>query len=559
MNTATTDLDIFALSDTAVDELMALDAVDATFMGVTGHDDRWTDLSPDGVAARRAYFVDLRSSATACPADDRRADVAKRVLLDECDLAIARIDDGTWKSDLNNIVSPWQDLRVVFDLAPKATIGDWEAIATRLETIDQALDGYRASLELGMDEGRVPAKRQVRVAIEQGRQAAGDGSSFDQLAVDLDAGGLGDGALRQRLVDAVRHAKASYGAMTEWFEATYLPAAREADGVGSDAYVRAAAQYLGTTIDPHATSTWGWSEVERIRNELVEVCRAIDPDRSVHETLHLLETDPDRSAPDVETFITEMQARQDLALEKLAGTHFEVDPRIHEVEVKVAPPGGSTAPYYTGPSEDFSRPGRVWYPVDGRTSFPLFSEITTAYHEGFPGHHLQVGWQATMGDELSRFHRTLVWYPGSGEGWALYAEQLMQELGYFEKPDYVAGMLVSQLFRACRIVIDIGLHLEMTIPDSSFFHPGETWSYDLATEMMRDVAHQPPAVAESEVTRYLGWPGQAISYKLGERAILDLRAEMEQQPGFDRKDFHAALLSVGSVGLDLMADLVRDA
>ena len=162
-----------------------------------------------------------------------------------------------------------------------------------------------------------------------------------------------------------------------------------------------------------------------------------------------------------------------------------------------------------------------------------------------------------MGEELSRFHRTIVWSPGSGEGWALYAEHLMGELGYLERPEYVVGLLSSQLMRSCRIAIDIGTHLDLAIPDDVTFHPGERWNYDLAYELLTERGLESPESAASEVVRYYGWPGQAISYKVGEQAILDLRAERAATANFDLKTFHSDVLSVGSIGLDLMRSHLR--
>jgi uncharacterized protein (DUF885 family) len=254
-----------------------------------------------------------------------------------------------------------------------------------------------------------------------------------------------------------------------------------------------------------------------------------------------------------------MTDRQLEALAALDGTHFDVPAEVHDISVQVEPAGGALAAHYVPPSEDFARPGAVWYPVAGKTHFPLFQEVTTAYHEGFPGHHLQCGIQVALADELSRFQRLMVWYPGSGEGWALYAEHLMGELGYLERPEYVVGLLSSQLFRACRVAVDIGLHLDLPIPDDVSFHPGGRWNYDVAFELLTTRALLDKDDAASEVTRYLGWPGQAISYKLGERAILDLRAEAEAAGGFDPKAFHARVLGVGSVGLDLLREHVTGA
>ena len=114
---------------------------------------------------------------------------------------------------------------------------------------------------------------------------------------------------------------------------------------------------------------------------------------------------------------------------------------LHRCEAMIAPPGGAAAMYYTGPSEDFSRPGRTWYPTQGRTTFPLWREVSTCYHEGVPGHHLQVAQVKYLSDKLSRFQRAFGFVSGHGEGWALYAERLMGELGYLEDPAYELGML----------------------------------------------------------------------------------------------------------------------
>jgi uncharacterized protein (DUF885 family) len=272
------------------------------------------------------------------------------------------------------------------------------------------------------------------------------------------------------------------------------------------------------------------------------------------EVDHLLRTDPDRVQPDAAALSAFIQGRLDDALDRLTGTHFDVPEPIRTVTVNIAPPGSSLGAYYVSPAEDFSRPGSVWWSLTPEGPYPVFDEVSTAYHEGFPGHHLQVGVQVSLAEKLSRLHRLWVWKSGSGEGWALYAERLMNELGFFEKPDYVFGWLSGQMLRACRVVIDIGSHLDLPIPQGQPFHPGEDWSFDTAVEMLTGYAAQGKPHAESEVTRYLGWPGQAISYKVGEKAILEIRDEAKARlgGGFDPKSFHARLLEVGPIGLDLL-------
>ena len=206
--------------------------------------------------------------------------------------------------------------------------------------------------------------------------------------------------------------------------------------------------------------------------------------------------------------------------------------------------------YYTGPSEDFARPGRTWYPTMGNTRFPLWGEVSICYHEGVPGHHLQVAQVRYLADQLTRFQRLLAWSSGHGEGWALYAERLMGELGYLENPDYELGMLRAQAMRAVRVIVDIGMHLELRIPDTESYHPGERWTPEIALPFVISRAMFPEQFMRSEVDRYLGIPGQAISYKVGERVWLECRedAKARRGAGFDLKDWHHHALEPGLDG-----------
>lgn len=554
-------IDIFELSSSVVDQLIEQQPELSTYLGAPGRDHLWSDTSPAGFVAARTFWAGIAAQAAACETSNRNDEVAKAVLLAEAEREIRSLDAGHHLSDLNNIASPWQGIRDLFDSMPDDTAEAWGNIVQRLRTIDQPLDGYQACLAMGLGQGAIAAARQVTTAIEQGRAAAGPESGLDVLLQRFDAAHGKDAPLSSRteLAEAIATAKSRIETMTDWLESDYLPRAPAADGVGRQRYTAAAETFLGEAIDPEALYSWGWSELERLATQMTELCATIDPNVSPAEIIQRLHHDPDFGVEGVDAFLSVMLERQQSALRELDGSHFEVPAEIRAIEVKAAPPGGALAPYYASPSEDFSRAGCVWYPVGDRSFFPLYEEVTTAYHEGFPGHHLQVGWQAAMGEQLSRFHRLLVWYPGSGEGWALYAEHLMGELGYLEETAYQVGLVVSQLFRSARIVIDIGLHCGLAIPSDQPFRPGEDWSFDLAVEMLREIAYVPTSLADSEATRYAGWPGQAISYKVGERAILDLRDELSTGDDFDLKEFHAILLSVGSIGLDLMRELVRSA
>jgi uncharacterized protein (DUF885 family) len=229
-------------------------------------------------------------------------------------------------------------------------------------------------------------------------------------------------------------------------------------------------------------------------------------------------------------------------------------------EAMIAPSGGAAAQYYTGPSEDFSRPARTWYPTLGRSVFPIWGEVSTCYHEAVPGHHLQVGQIRYLKDRLIRFQRH-VFNTGHGEGWALYAERLMDELGYFANPEQRLGFLHSQLLRALRVVVDIGIHLELTIPAGDSFHPGERWTPELGLEFLLSRGRHGADFLRSELDRYLGWPGQAICYKVGERRWLEARAEARrrQGAGFDLKRFHTGALALGPLTLGQLVGEVATA
>ncbi len=552
--------DAFELSSRMVDEIAAHWPTHATYSGVPGHDHEWPDFSPAGHAAWQADLERWRAEIEALPEPPGPwHDLAGRVAATFVDQELDDAAHDEHLLDLNSIDSTLQTAREIFEIMERATEEGWGAIAARMEGLPEALAGYRATLDEGRRRGLTVARRQVLSGIEQSRQHADPASYFASLPEEHAATEGAEPALTARLAAAVGPAAEAFGGLADYLESAYLPDARRDDAVGEPRYVRLARRYLGTVIDPGETYEWGWTEVERLRTQMREVAGRIAPGSTLASAIEVLKTDVARAAPSREEFLKEMRERQELALRELQGTHFDVPDEITTVDVKIAPTRGALGAYYIQPSEDFSRPGCVWYSLaPDQEVVPLYDQVSTAYHEGFPGHHLQCGIQVALADRLSRLHRLMVWYAGYGEGWALYTERLMDELGYLEKPDYVLGMLAAQMLRACRVVIDIGSHLELPIPAGQPFHPGEPWTFETAVEMLVDYATLDDDYARSEVTRYLGWPGQAISYKVGERVILDLRDELRERQGdaFDLKEFHRRVLGHGPVGLDLLRELV---
>ena len=550
---------VFELSDRFVDQLAALQPMLATSLGLPGHDAEWDDTSPAGVAAVAAFLGQQRAALDSLPpAEDRWDALAVRVMGEHIQHSLEPIEHFDHQRDLGHLQGLFPELRETFAIMDTRSEEGWRNIATRLATIGRPLAGLRSCLEEGMAANRWAAKRQAESTIEQLRASVGTEGALTQLVASFTDSGVDDTGLSEALRDALDEAKQAVEDMAGWLEQEYLPGAPTADGVGADRYRRHARSFLGTDLDLAETYRWGWDHLMEIRSEMDALAEQIRPGAGLDEVVAALASDPETLAGSPEEFRTMMLERERSAMEELEGTHFEIPEQIRTIDVRLAPKGAALGAYFIPPSEDFSRPGTTWWSLGDKEQVPIWDEITTAYHEGFPGHHLQCGLQVCLGDRLSRVHRLLYWLSGYGEGWALYAERLMRELGYLDRPEFILGLLSSNALRAVRVVIDIGSHLELPIPDDVPFHPGEQWTFDLGVEALERYAFLTNDVAVSEMTRYLGWPGQAISYKVGERVILGLREEARAKEGdaFDLKGFHERVLGHGPVGLDHLREIV---
>lgn len=540
------------IADRYVDAYAALDPCVATYVGVPGHDAEMTDYSPDGFAARADLARATLRELAAVPETPDDARVARELLAERLSREVEIADAGLFTSDLNVTASPLQMMRQVFDLMDVDGADAWATIATRLAAVPAALTGYRASLQASAADGRVAARRQVERCAEQ--CARWSGATGDGFFADLVARSGTDGALRTALEDSATMAAESMAGFGRFLTETLIEQATDRDAVGRDRYALWSAYFTGSTIDLDETYAWGWDELARIDAQMVEVAGRIAPDADVAGAVSVLDVDPARQMANPAALRDWMQQLSDRAVDALADIHFDIPAPVRRLECRIAPThdGGI---YYTGPSEDFTRPGRMWWAVPkGVESFTTWRETTTVFHEGVPGHHLQVAQTAYRADKLNRYRRMLCWVPAHGEGWALYAEKLMADLGFLDDPGDRLGMLDAQAFRAARVIVDIGMHLELPIPMGVGFHDGERWSPELGLEFLRLHCSMDDAYLRDELDRYLGWPAQAPCYKVGERLWLAARDDAERRHGdrFDLKAFHAAALDLGSMGLDLL-------
>ena len=542
---------IDAIAEKWVTTLADLDPDVAVWVGIPGRLGEYADYSPAGQEAQleagNAVIAELEAATPVDSVDE----VTKTDLLAELRLSAEYHAAKLHERDVNVIASPAQGIRDTFDLMPTATEADWATIAEKLGNLPGAVDGYIETLRLGISDGVVPARRQViETATGVRRHADPLGFFFDFTgSAALEGGGALPDSLKAELRKGAEASAAAYAKLAEFLELELAPKASEQDGVGRELYALHSRRFLGAEIDLDETYEWGIEELARMVEEQTQIAGQIKPGASVDEAIAFLEADESNKLHGTDELQGWMQQLADQAVSELSGTHFDIPDEVKTIECMIAPThdGGI---YYTSPNDDFSRPGRMWWSVpEGVTEFDTWRETTTVYHEGVPGHHLQLGQAVYNRALLNTWRRALAGTSGHAEGWALYAERLMDELGYLRNPADRLGMLDGQRMRAARVVLDIGVHLGK--PNLS---GTGTWTADDALEFMRANVNMNDSFIRFEVNRYLGWPGQAPSYKVGQRIWEQLRDEVKKREGaaFDIKAFHKRALDLGGVGLDTL-------
>lgn len=547
------------VADAYVDDLVALDPVTGTYLGVKESSSRLPDTSPagqDALAELARTTLALLDEAERRPGAD--SDIERRcgrLLRERLTAELAVHEAGEGLRAVGNMHTAAHSVREVFTVTPTETAEDWTAVTERLRAVPAAFRGYRESLALGLERELYAGPRPTATFVEQ----LGEWSDLDGKGVGwfADFAAAGPGALRTELDEAAKVADEAVVELRDWMRDVYAPAVEGAPNtVGRERYARWSRYWNGTDLDLDEAYAYGWAEYHRLLGEMKQEAENILPGAATPWVALAHLDEHGTHIEGVDEVREWLQGLMDQAIEALDGTHFELADRVKKVESRIAPPGGAAAPYYMAPSEDFSRPGTTWLPTMGQTRFPVYDLVSTWYHEGVPGHHLQLAQWVHVAENLSRYQATVGGVSANVEGWALYAERLMDELGFLTDAEQRLGYLDAQMMRAARVIVDIGMHVEMEIPADSSFHPGERWTPELAQEFFGAHSSRPADFVESELTRYLTIPGQAIGYKLGERAWLLGRENAQRRHGdaFDAKAWHMAALSQGSLGLDDLVD-----
>ena len=526
--------------DGFMEEGIKLTPIGATMLGVPGFEDQLDDFSMAGNAKQaelaRKTLTALQAQTPVNEFDRIARDVAVERLSSELNL------NDTHESIIlfNLIASPVTRIRQVFEMMNKSNPETISNVTKRLSGISTAFEGWKSSLVFAADKGKVNSRRQVLATA--GQLETFSKGAFTAVAQKFDASGN-----NQELLAAAKSAENAAADLAKWLREEYAPKSADKDGVGEERYRMWSRHFTGADLDLRNTYEWGIDQLQMINDRMWVAAKKLYPDAtSLREVADRLDSDPRYIVEGEQELLKRLKEFIEAAVERLDGKEFDIDPRIKNCEARLAPEGSASAAYYMGPSEDLSRPGTTWFPTMGRKSFGWWHIVSTWYHEAVPGHHLQVATTKINTERLNRFQRNRVWVSGYGEGWALYAERLMDELGAFSDPGYEMGYLSAQGLRAARIVVDIGMHCGYKDFD------GEVWNAESAFKLLHERALLDEISARSEVDRYLGWPGQAISYKVGERFWMECREDAKARLGskFDLKKFHSFALNLGPMGLD---------
>jgi uncharacterized protein (DUF885 family) len=538
---------IAKVSEDYVTESAKLSPITSTNLGIKGLDDQLDDFSLEHAEKGAQLLRDAIAKITAATPLNEFDRIAKDVALERMRSSLDLHDSREAFVLWGVLWSPVSGIRQVFEMMDTSDPDHIKNLTARLAAVSKSFDSWSGALLDVAKEGKVTSKRQVLGVANQLETFAK--GAFTEIAKRFDPEGK-----NTDLMAAARSADDACAHLALWMHDTYAPISNEEDPVGADRYRTWSRHFTGASLDLEATYQWGKEELDRINERMWSAAAKLYPDaKTLREVADRLEDDPRYVVHGGDALLKRLREFVDRAIERLDGKEFDIDPRIKFCDCKLAPAGSASAAYYIGPSEDFSRPGTTWFPTMGKEKFSFWHIASTWYHEAVPGHHLQVATSMVETDRLNRYQRNEAWTSGHGEGWALYAERLMDELGAFSDPGYEMGYLSSQALRAARVVVDIGMHLSLPGPD------GKPWDAESAFIVLRDRALLDEVSARSEVDRYLGLPGQAISYKVGERVWMRAREEAKQRLGdtFSLKAFHRFALALGPMGLDPFENELR--
>ena len=512
----------------------------------------WTDLSADVLEKRNAdthaFIADLSriDPSSLSPTAQLNQRMLKTALQEE----VESFENGLHLIALNMRSGP-QHRYTMVERLPMATETDYIDWLARLEKLPDQLSQYQALLEEGADRQRTQARiiieripKQLDALIVKKPQESPFWGVFETLPDSISPSRAKE--LQAQAADIIENKLIpAYAQFKAFIEETYLPNSRAHPGIGSlpggkEVYAMLARHFTTTNMTPEEIHNVGLAEVARIRGEMIEVIEEVGFDGDINAFNDFLRSDPQFYYETAEELLEGYQAvskRLDPQLVKLFGKLPRMPYGVRPIAPELAP--DTTTAFYMRPALDGSRPG--WYYVNlyKPEVRPKYEMEVLSVHESVPGHHLQIALAQEI-EGLPEFRRNSS-VTAFIEGWGLYSERLGYDMGLYKDPYSRYGQLIYDMWRAVRLVVDTGIH---------YFG----WSRQEAIDYFKDNAAKTEADIINEIDRYIGWPGQALAYKIGQLKMLELRALAEQELGdrFDIRAFHDELLGVGAIPLDAL-------
>lgn len=525
----------------------------ATLLGDNRYNDRLTDLSPEAISRRKAHEREMLDRVQKI---NRAELTGQDVISYELFLKDKKlnVEGQRWPTELmpiNQMEGVHLSFPQLAGSTPFRNAKDYENYLARLAAYPRQLDQVTALMKRGIETGWVQPAIPIRTLPSQieGQIDADPTKSpfykpFEEMAKDVpdtERARLREAARRQ-ITEAILPALKK---LHTFVKDSYLPAAPKEIAAArlpeGEAYYQYSARRQTTTeLTPKEIHEMGKREVARIRKEMEAIIQKVGFKGTFQEFLTFLRTDPRfyyTKPEDLVTAYRDISKRLDIQLPKLFAELPRTPYGVKEIPAYEAP--AQTTAYYNSGAADGSRAGVYWVNTYKLETRPKYEMEALSIHEAVPGHHLQIS-RAQELKGLPDFRRN-AGYTAYVEGWALYAESLGPDMGFYTDPYSKFGQLTYEMWRAVRLVVDTGMH-------------SMGWTRQQAIDLMKDNTAKTENDIVVEIDRYIVWPGQALAYKIGELKIKEVRARAERELGasFDLRRFHNALLDDGPLPLDVL-------
>ncbi|MCU1550943.1 MAG: hypothetical protein JWR36_1503 [Glaciihabitans sp.] len=539
------------IADGYLEQLAPHEPAAAQSIGL-GDESALPDYSPGWYSDR--HELDRSTSAALGLAEGNADAVLKEAFAERLASYQSLFDTGFTTRLLAPLATPVHFLREEFEAVTVTPDEAGDAILERLRRAPAALADYTETLRWSRAEGDcgrfsgtgVAGATQVRTVADQvstwidldfyrsipidDRVTADKRAEFDKAADEMTAASL----------EFVR-----------FLRDDLLPTAPTRDAVGDEVYGATARSFLGAPLDLDEIYDFGWSELHRLVDEARVLATSLGgsarPEDALRSVAAILDAQPGQTLDGVTGIQRWLTGRVEDTIRALDGDAFDLPANIRDVDCIVSKAAAGVV-YYTPAPPDASAKARIVWTVPNEEAAPTtWREVSSLHHEGVPGHHLEHSINRANLD-LHPWQRNLCHVHGYAEGWAHYSEGLADELGLFRDEPERLGMLLGQIWRSVRIVADIGLHTGRRIPRTSLTAETE-WSPEVARTFLRELSLTDARTARFEVDRYLGWPGQALAFKVGAKLWQDARVQAAARPGFTLKGFHRDALALGPMGL----------